>query len=357
MFETNPIESKEYPGYYHFPLNVNVLVTTDGKVKDSRTGRDISVSNPCNVNNKDYPAIEKIQNVTSLLHRLLAITFLKCPGEIEDYQVNHKDGVKANYDLNNLEWVTPSENTIHAYETGLRDDNRPVWTKDLETEKEVKYHSLQAAARSFNTNAGNLHKYLNNRKQQVPYDLKWEVIYDGEEWRGLTKDDIGKTRKGLPKQVILVSGDRKEMTIYESTVHVADDLGVIQQTVSVWLVNNSTPKKYGFTAHYLDDFVKIVENEKLAAKAKVLTYDKSHHKENVNPVRKPVPIKVTDLLTSEVTEWESTESFANSMGAKKNTIQSSVLRQHGRWKHYKIEYVETQSETINQGQPSEKSVD
>lgn len=32
---------------------------------------------------------------------------------------NHKDGKKINNDLDNLEWITSSENTFHAYKLGL----------------------------------------------------------------------------------------------------------------------------------------------------------------------------------------------------------------------------------------------
>lgn len=51
------------------------------------------------------------------LHRLLAEHFLPNPDNLP--QVNHKDGNKLNNDLDNLEWCTVQENTIHAYRHGL----------------------------------------------------------------------------------------------------------------------------------------------------------------------------------------------------------------------------------------------
>ena len=53
-----------------------------------------------------------------LIHRLVALAFIeKINGK--EY-VNHKDGDKFNNSVDNLEWVTQSENQIHAYETGLQ---------------------------------------------------------------------------------------------------------------------------------------------------------------------------------------------------------------------------------------------
>lgn len=51
------------------------------------------------------------------LHRLLALTYL--PNEKNLPEVNHINGNKLNYSLDNLEWVSSSNNIRHAFETGL----------------------------------------------------------------------------------------------------------------------------------------------------------------------------------------------------------------------------------------------
>lgn len=52
---------------------------------------------------------------TKRVHRLVAIAFL---GE-SNLQIDHKDGNKQNNKLDNLEYVTPKENTKRAWENGL----------------------------------------------------------------------------------------------------------------------------------------------------------------------------------------------------------------------------------------------
>lgn len=51
------------------------------------------------------------------VHSLLAEAFL--PNSLNLPEVNHKDGVKLNNSLDNLEWVSGSENIRHAFSTGL----------------------------------------------------------------------------------------------------------------------------------------------------------------------------------------------------------------------------------------------
>ena len=64
------------------------------------------------------------RNVSVLLHRLVAIAYIDGNRKL---QVNHKDGIKENCFYENLEWVTPRENLLHATANGLnyRGEDKP----------------------------------------------------------------------------------------------------------------------------------------------------------------------------------------------------------------------------------------
>ena len=105
------------------PIAQNYEVSDLGnirKIKPSKTGPK---TGPTIWNDKDgYEQVSLTVNGRQKqfrLHRLIALTFL---GE-SPYQVHHKNGVKADNKLDNLEYVTPAQNRWHG--TVAIDANKP----------------------------------------------------------------------------------------------------------------------------------------------------------------------------------------------------------------------------------------
>ena len=95
------IKIKDYENY---EINELGHVRRNGKIRKSF------------ISNNGYLIIQlckdgKIKHF--LIHRLIAQTFVKNP-ENKQY-VNHIDGNRQNNLIENLEWVTKSENILHAY--------------------------------------------------------------------------------------------------------------------------------------------------------------------------------------------------------------------------------------------------
>lgn len=99
---------------------------------------------------------KKNKDATVYVHRLLGFAFIDNP--LNKPFINHIDGNKLNNNINNLEWVTHSENMLHAYNTGLL----KIKAKSVyDTCTGKIYSSIKEAAKALNINYGTCRNYLN----------------------------------------------------------------------------------------------------------------------------------------------------------------------------------------------------
>ena len=113
-------------GCQHYHIN------QDGVVLNTKTGRVLKTD----LTNMGYHRVtlwsEDQKRVRISVHRLVALHYVDNTDDLP--MVNHKDGVKLNNHYTNLQWCTCSENTIHAFETGLRKDTKKKVSNEVAKE-------------------------------------------------------------------------------------------------------------------------------------------------------------------------------------------------------------------------------
>lgn len=99
------------------------------------------------------------------VHRLVVAAFI---GINEDLFVNHKNGIRSDNRLENLEYVTASQNSIHAYETGLSNPYcRPVYKINPLTKEVTKYPSVKIAKEQTGISVSNILNICNGKVKYI----------------------------------------------------------------------------------------------------------------------------------------------------------------------------------------------
>jgi len=116
------------------------------------------------------------------VHRLVAETFISNPESKP--QTNHMNCIKTDSRASNLEWVTQSENMLHCYKNGLRDEAMNKKRKAVICSNGMTFNSSYAGAEYLNTNifkgTKKIHQVAGRIRrcaagyQAIAYGFKWE---------------------------------------------------------------------------------------------------------------------------------------------------------------------------------------
>ncbi|HXQ36241.1 MAG TPA: HNH endonuclease [Anaerolineales bacterium] len=131
------------PGYTRYNVNAFGVVKSINTGTISKTG----------VNAFGYPIVriyddDKRAYRNACLHLLIARAWVNNPEPNIRLFVNHKDGVKSNFSIHNLEWVTGVENSAHAIRSGLMKMAVKCQVLDLEDGSVSEYSSIGEARRA-----------------------------------------------------------------------------------------------------------------------------------------------------------------------------------------------------------------
>lgn len=133
-------------------------VSNKGRVRNLKTGRILKPGN----NGRGYLFVGLYKNGAvkyHYLHRLVALTFIPNPNKLPE--VNHKDEIRTNNKLDNLEWISHRDNSNYGKrnERVSKSKSKAIVQFDLSTGLIIKtYSSTITATRVTGINQGNISK-------------------------------------------------------------------------------------------------------------------------------------------------------------------------------------------------------
>lgn len=172
--------------------------------------------------------------------RLLCTTF-KPTDNMDNLHVDHKNCIKTDNRLDNLEWVTPKENTVRAAKNGLMGKKYPIIVRNYYTKEEVEFESIQAAAIALNMSVPAIEYRVNSNDGRVfPEGYQYKKVDSDTSLTDKEDADIEIALYGNCKRVYLRNVETGEVIEYDSLSNLANALNMPLPTLSTYISKSET---------------------------------------------------------------------------------------------------------------------
>lgn len=174
------------------------------------------------------------------VHRVVMISFNGLPGSVDAWQVHHVDGNRENNCLENLEYVTPSQNSQYSHASLERKCSGPARSKPVMFQRVGSTDwrtaaSITSAARELGVSINCVSRACRNQSPARGYLFRFEGVDEeaqeinnlGEEWRSMIDPATGSLVEGrlisslgrvISRYGVLGRGHLNRMGYYETGI-------------------------------------------------------------------------------------------------------------------------------------------
>lgn len=198
----------DFPGFCYIPGYSRYLINKNGELLSPIKGELLSPYSDANgyLMYGVQPDVGKRTIVG--MHRLISLAWIDYPANVDKLDINHRDTVKSNNALDNLEWATRSRNNFHAHENGLS-NSIAVKVRNIYDGEVTTYYSMKDAARSLGINDVTLRWRAINGKDGRVYDgFQYKLESDKTPW--VEFDTAGEYRQAPQACKVLVVDNQTE---------------------------------------------------------------------------------------------------------------------------------------------------
>jgi hypothetical protein len=264
-------------------------------------------------------------NRTIRFHRLVALTWLPNTDYVIRPIINHKDGIRDNNNISNLEWCDYQHNNNHALEMGLITTAMRMKTRDVVTKEVVIYRSLSEMAEKLGMRTATWTNY-SNKLPGFLYQRRYEIklFDDNTPWYYEVND---RDPNGFAKSIYTITVVNKVTGENEKFLNVR----TFYKTYKLWTKGGT-----------IDEAV-------ILFKEKYPDLDVSYKKNSVSG-----PYRVFDITANQITIFDSIWEAAENIDRSRTELQYDLSRDlkyvySGKW------IVATGLDPINRSDYQDKS--
>ena len=262
-FRNGPLAVEELPGYYYVPFYTRYAVNEQGSLINIATGKERKWS--IRPGNKEknitggYKVITVISDTgfssTLQQHRAIGFVFNRYGNDLWSKVSNHKDGKPWNNDPSNLEWVTRTENNLHAVENGLRPNStRPVLMKNLVNGEIKRFASVTTCSRFLGKSSNEMiWKRLTFNPTKVYPDRLLFKYDDDSKWPHIELTSVDIHRQGQNSDMMARNVFTGEKIIFSGSVQGKLFTGVKEDTITKHARERMIRPIAGWNFRYLEE--------------------------------------------------------------------------------------------------------